>query len=164
MWLALALALLVPLSSGAGYADAQGDTVVAPDVARVRVANDDDGVVTWRIDVANRRSLERRDRYTLRLDVDLDARNGSLGAEYAIVVDGARRTVALARFSGRWHAAFPQETVRARWRDGLVLSVNRSEIGRPEQLDFSLVASSDGELDWAPDRGDWRYGLIVSPS
>lgn len=164
MWIALLLALALPLSNAARYLDTQGDTTVAPDVGVVSVRNDDDGVLTWTVGVPNRSRLERGDRYTLWLDTDLNVHTGAAGADWAIVVDGGTRTVALARWSSGWRFGVPHATLRARWRDGLVVAVGREEIGRPAQVDFSVGARGGGEVDHAPDRGDWRFGLIVSPS
>jgi hypothetical protein len=160
--LALAVAAL-PASNTASYVDRGGDADPAPDVTAVHVANDDTGLLTWAIAVANRTKLELRDRYVLWLDVDVNAGSGSLGADYAIVVDGLTRSLALARWDGRWTFGVRQASLRGRWRDGLVVSVGRDEIGRPAQLDFQVTAAAGGAVEKAPDRGAWRYGLIVSP-
>lgn len=163
----LVLAALVPAgarpSSHDAYADRGGDADPAPDLTTVRVANDDAGTITWTLSVANRTRLELRDRYVLWLDVDLNARTGNLGADYALVVDGLTRSLALARWDGRWTFGVRQATLRGRWRDGLALSLDRDEIGRPAQLDFELTAAAGGATDRGPDRGAWRYELIVSP-
>jgi hypothetical protein len=161
---ALALAVVaLPASNTASYVDRGGDADPAPDVTAVRVANDDTGLLTWTIAVANRTRLELRDRYVLWLDVDVNAGSGSLGADYAIAVDGLTRSLALARWDGRWTFGVRQTSLRGRWRDGLVVSLDRGDIGRPAQLDFQVTAYAGGGVDRAPDRGAWRYSLIVSP-
>lgn len=151
-------------SNGEAYRDPLGDTVAAPDIGAVRVTNDDAGRLVFAVGVGDRRRLEPGDVYVLWLDVDLNERNGARGYEYAVIVDGSARRVALARFDGgRWRPVAARE-LAARWRDGLTVTLDRAAIGTPEQVDFGIASWAAGDTDWAPDgRPDWRFQLIVSP-
>lgn len=142
------------------YADDRGDATLAPDIGAVEVANDDRGTLRWAVEVHNRDALLRRDLYVFWLDVDLNARNGARGADFAVVVDGGKRTATLARSSGgRWVRA-GQHGLRVRWAGGLQIELPRELVDSPRQLDFSITAASDGDVDRTP---VWRFGLIVSP-
>jgi hypothetical protein len=147
------------------YRDPVGDTVAAPDIGEVRVTNDDAGRLVFTVGIDGRRGLEAADAYVLWIDADLNERNGASGYEYAVVVDGGSRKVVLARFDGGKWAAVPSATLSARWRRGLVVTLDRTAIGSPAQLDFGLTSAAGGDVDSAPDRRpDWRYQPIVSPS
>jgi hypothetical protein len=151
-------------SNGELYRDPLGDTTAAPDLGEVRAENDDAGRLLFTVAVENRTRLELGDVYALWIDADLNERNGARGYEYAVVVDGGTRKVALARFDGgRWAFTRPR-SLTARWRGGLVVGLGRGAIGSPVQLDFAITSASGGDSDWAPDaRPDWRFQLIVSP-
>ncbi len=95
------------------------------------------------------------------LNTDQNAGTGSFGDEYAIVIDGASSTVALARWTGvSWTYAVPQSTLSASWWYGPTISINRSDLGFVTGLDFWLYASWTGateHIDYAPEVGWWRY-------
>jgi hypothetical protein len=59
-----------PLDGSASFADPAGDSGAAPDVTSVTVANDDKGLVTFRVAVANRTSLGPDDAVAVAIGTD----------------------------------------------------------------------------------------------
>jgi hypothetical protein len=154
-------------SNSTFFVDAVGDAGEGPDVERVRVANDDDGRISWTIELGNRTRLDGRDTYVLWLDTDLNVRNGSAGADYAIVVSGVARAAAVARWDGgRWHFGTSQRSLATRWRGkALVAAIGRTAIGSPAQLDFAIRTTAGRDADALPDAAPRpRFQLLVSPS
>ena len=75
-----------PTANSAGYADPTGDSGNAPDVATLNVSNDDAGVISFKIGIANRTAWGSQDLVQVTLDTDGNATNGHNGWDYGILV------------------------------------------------------------------------------
>jgi hypothetical protein len=156
-------------------ADAQGDEQPgAPDLSQVVVSNDDAGVVTVRIGLANRPALEEGDTVIVYLDTDRDPTTGcTLGAEYALRArgragtgdefDAARCAGGSLEFSltGFFAAAFDPATRR------VTFEIDRRDLGSPSGFFFqagTIFQPSGGApaIDLAPDGGSAGYQIVVS--
>lgn len=157
------------------YQDAIGEDTEAPDITGVTVSNDDQGLVTFRIAVANRPSLTPDMLFLLFLDTDPNAGDvDSLGADYALqLVTGG---VALFKWSGsEFEAAPSQESVSFTYEPtGPEIRVRAADLGGAKSFGFVVLAISgivdgpDGEPDFtnthddlAPDGGGGLYAYQV---
>jgi hypothetical protein len=92
--LLVATLCLADLSAGSGsesFSDPVGDSGVAPDITNVTVANDDDGLLTFRIALANRTSLGPDDTVAVLIatdDPNPHAGRRFDGTNFAVVLDG----------------------------------------------------------------------------
>jgi hypothetical protein len=79
-------------SGSESFSDPVGDSGVAPDITNVTVANDDDGLLTFRITLANRTALAPEDLVAVLIATDDPspyAGRGLDGTNFALVFDGA---------------------------------------------------------------------------
>jgi hypothetical protein len=168
----LALSDSVPLPSDAGatYDDPAGDTMsgLAPDILRTSVWSDATGLMTFSVAIPNVPVVRDRDFYALFLDTDRDSATGNLGAggaDYAIAIHGATRTVGLARWhAGVWDFDTPQASLAAAWTSGPAIRIDRAELGGTAALRFWQGASwtdtaGQAASDYAPEPGGWDYVL-----
>lgn len=160
---ALAL-VLVPAASSTGlYTDASGDSGTAPDISGVTVAGDKaSGQLLFRINGTNLASSP--DLPTI-LFIDSDANPvtgdiSSLGADYVFGVDDT--SYGFWRWDGsNW---FPTSygTVRVTGNSrGIMISVNRSELGNASKFNFSAESLdvTSRASDAAPDDGMFNYAF-----
>jgi hypothetical protein len=166
---ALALAL-VPSASSGNYADASGDpTGGAGDLTSVTVTGDKaSGQLVFRITGSNLASSEQN---VLFLDIDTDANpaTGNLldgGDEYSFYLDNG--SYDFSHWNGTDWVGTPYSTVRVSGGPtGVMISVNRSELGNTNDFNFSAttlnVTASGSTItfgrDHAPDDGDYNYSF-----
>ncbi len=167
-------ALVVSLpASGAGaktFTDPSGDSGSAPDITSVLVSNDDAGLLTFGLGLANRGELTGDDVVVIGLDTDRNAQTGDLrhgaGTDYLIGVDQAEHALALGRWNGSdYDFEVPQETLTAT-RDGKTLKIDRRELGGTAAFDFYVIAAapSTTSADKAPDGSALStYELQLTP-
>src|ERR671936_2499286 len=85
---------LTGLSAAAGsesFTDPTGDSGVAPDITSVTVANDDDGLLTFRVTIANRTALSADELIAVLIATDDPSPYTGLrfdGTNFAVVLDG----------------------------------------------------------------------------
>lgn len=158
------------------FQDSTGDSGAAPDIDTVRVSNDDAGLLTFGVTLANRTSLGATELLTIDLDTDGNAAKGEppLGLDYGIQLYGGVSTL------WRWDAAAlewviaPMNSLTTRWAGSTVtVSVATSELGGTKAFRFGVYADANPDdeaapYDIGPDAGRelWAYAvkLYVAPS
>jgi hypothetical protein len=167
--LAAALVTLVglvaaaPAGAAGKYTDPSGDSGSAPDLSGVTVSGDKStGQIIFQINGTNLSSSENNPTW---LDIDSDANplTGDIlggGADYEFVVDSTGY--------GFWHwngsdwVDTSYSTVRIfGTSSGVMISVNRNEIGNPMDFNFSATSAdwANKKFDFAPDDGMYNYSL-----
>ena len=154
------------------FADPAGDSGAAPDVTGVTVSNDQTGIVTFRLRVANQPDLAADGEVVLVIDSDRNETTGdAAGFDYVLILSGSERSWLF----GRWNGTdfdfdtTPSNTVRVSYTAGLMtFSVNRSELASTAAFSFYVLASqidAAGEIvesDDAPDDGTYAFALTIS--
>jgi hypothetical protein len=158
--------LLLAASAGAvgRYNDPSGDSNGAPDITGVRVASAPNGQIIFEIRITNLPSPADVQTYLL-INTDSDPITGSLetaGADYAFVVDERDDTYAFMRWNGTTWDDAPNSTVQVRSNSaGVLVSVNRSELGNTSRFYFWTRTVQGHATDTAPDTGLWNYSLAA---
>jgi hypothetical protein len=166
--LGLAVGLAVALPAGAAgsrsFADPTGDSGSGPDFQRIVVSNTNTGLIRFELTYANRAALQNDDGVFVAIDSDRNRATGDPdGTEYLALVDVASGAAGLGRWTGStYDFSIPQTTFKG---DGLVVEVNRSELGNLSAFDFFVGSfGGDGE-DFAPDAAEqvFTYELDLTP-
>ncbi len=168
-------ALVVSLpASGAGaktFTDPSGDSGSAPDITSVLVSNDDAGLLTFGLGLANRAELTGDDIIGIGLNTDRNAQTGDpslgAGADYLIVFVRTENFLGLGRWNGsEYDVEVPQETLTASG-DGRTLKIDRKELGGTAAFDFYVIAAAEESTtsaDKAPDGSALStYELQLTP-
>jgi hypothetical protein len=165
-------------SNTATYPDSIGEDPNAPDITATTVSNDDKGLITFHLAIANRAALTPDMLIELDLDTDGNASTGDSrqlvpGTDFIIqLTPGA---VDLFKWSG---SDFPgvaaPSLVYAYDATGATIRVNASELGDTHAFDFAAIAisglafSADGSLDisnahadFTPDPGHGAFAYEV---
>lgn len=157
------------------WADAVGDAEagLAPDLTIIGVVDRSD-VVVFGVSYANRRCVGAGDLLAIFVDSDLNPLTGTptLGAEYALAVDGSTSTVALLRWDGAGFQLVYSPSLRGVCDAGLpgnIIAVDRGELGIASAFTFFVATTfrsgSTTYADVAPDAlPGFRYQLAGSPS
>jgi hypothetical protein len=168
------------------FADSTGEDPQAPDITTVVVSNDDNGLLTWRINTPNRPALTGDMLFLLFLDTDANATTGdptSLGADYVIELDGplgGAAGIGLFRWNGTDFTSqgVPQSSLVFSYANGATIKINASTLGAPKRCNFGVFAVSgvvlgpDGQPnftnvhnDLAPDSGHgyYTYDVEITP-
>lgn len=143
------------------YQDATGEDATAPDISTITVSNDDAGLVTFKLTIANRPTFAP----DMLLLVFLDTTPGqgdaeTFGADYAF--QALPEGVALFRWDGSDYAGdTPQTTLRWEYTAGVAgFAIRATELGNTKQINFSVIAVSgitrtaSGDLDLTNIRRD----------
>jgi hypothetical protein len=147
------------------FTDPTGDGGNAPDVTTVTVSNDDNGQITFVTTLANRPSLTDSDFVALSLDTDGNASDGIGGADYLVgFVNGG---AALFSAAGGSLAPASAPSFSSSFANGVeTISINKSDIGNPTQINFVIGSSGDNVTtipEFAPDSGVWNYQVTIAP-
>jgi hypothetical protein len=140
----------------------------APDVAAATISTDGADTLTLRISVPGEPTLTPETSVSVYLDTDQNAATGnSGGADYLLVVDGAERAPALARWTGGdWDFEVAQATLHASWSSGPTIEIDRTELGSPTAVGIAVVAErrvgGDTFRDRAPNAGSWNYAIRLA--
>jgi hypothetical protein len=173
---ALLAAACLTLSAGAAlransqtYSDSTGEDAAAPDITTIVVSNDDNGLLTFQINIANRPQLIEPLDIGIFLDTDLNAANGAgpnfLGAE--LLIDLIPGDVAVGRWNGSrfdFSGGSPSSLAFS-YANGATIKVKASDLGLTT-FNFYVAADSDrhnpdSHLDFAPDSGHGIYNYQV---
>ncbi|TMK76473.1 MAG: hypothetical protein E6G45_13135 [Actinobacteria bacterium] len=163
--LLVAVGLVFAATGGATgkYTDPSGDNGSAPDLTGVTVSSDKaSGQIIFRIDGKNISSSEN---YPTFLDIDSDANplTGDVmggGEDYFFVVDNS--SYWFAHWNGSDWVDTSSSTVRVFGTStGIMISVNKSDLGNSSNLNFSATAFDwpNKKYDSAPDDGMYNYSL-----
>ena len=151
----------------ATFPDAVGEHPAAPDITRVTVANDDAGILSFTVRLANRPTLGTSE-VLLAINADDDLATGNEkwnGAEYAIDLT-AKDGGGVARWTGaQWDWTTPQSSFRCSYAAGTArFTIDAAELGSTKTFTFVAGAGDGDQWDWAPESGDFSYTLRASPS
>ena len=159
------------------FLDSTGENASAPDITSIVVSNDDSGLITFKLNIANRPALTGDMEIDLFLDTDANPATGdpqSDGADYAIVL--VQGSVGLFRWNGTNYADASSQAslVYAYDASGATIKVKASDLGGTKKLNFSAVAASgvtvdasgnpnyaNAVTDFAPDIGHGTYAYQV---
>jgi hypothetical protein len=168
-------ALSTTTANSQTYEDTTGEDPEAPDLTTITVSNDDRGLITLRIGVANRPSLTPDMLFLVFLDTVPNAGDPeSLGADYALQLQPG--SAALFRWSGSDFVAAPsQASVSFTYEPGgPTIRVGAADLGNAKSFQFVVLAISgiadgaNGDLDFtnahddvAPNAGGGLYSYQV---
>ena len=179
--LAFIVLLTTAPSAAAGnsktFLDSTGENAAAPDITSVVVSNDDAGLVTFQVNIANRPSLASDMEVDLYIDSDANASTGDpnvYGAEYAIIL--VQGSVSLYKWNGSGYSSAPSQSslVYSYGATGATIRVKASDLGGTKAFGFVAAAASgvsvdaNGEpnygnaaIDFAPDLGHGTFDYAV---
>ena len=158
--IALACASASFAENSVGLADATEDSGAAPDVSTVAVSNDDSGMVTFKIGVANRTALSPTEFVSVLIDADQKEQTGADGADYVLLATAYGTQLI------RWNETTSKlepaaaASLRSDWQNGPTISIDRQDLGGTTKFYFGVLSSdtaADDQLDAAPERGVWEY-------
>ena len=165
----IAAAVLVPVAAASNavrFADPAHDVDRrrAPDVTRVELSNDDLAVLTIGISIPNEATRNAGTVVTVLLNTDGNAATGIGGADFRLVLDGARAPTILNWDGSAWDRLVPRTEPRVTWSSGPTVTIDRSELGYPSALQAWVSADRTvrGRTghDRAPDSGSWGYEVL----
>ena len=149
------------------------EDAAAPAVTTVVVSNDDNGLVSFQVNLSNRPQLTNADHYYIFLDTDSNPNTGDTGingAEYSIAVDGGRADL------GKWNGSdydysVPQSSLVFTYAGGPVFKIAAGDLGNPTAFNFVVATASDDpaggdpHIDFAPPagHGSWSYAIKITP-
>jgi hypothetical protein len=162
----MAALVLVPTASSGNYTDASGDNGSAGDITGVTIAADKaSGQILFRIAGTNVSTSPTVPTFLL-IDSDanpLTGEIGSVGADYIFAVDD--KTYWFGHWNGSDWADTPDITVRVTGGGaGLLISVNRSELGNANAFNFWVRSYDSVGKKWdnAPDDGAFNYSIALN--
>jgi len=164
------LALFAPSAAASNsqtFLDSTGENPQAPDITSVVVSNDDGGIVTFKLNIANRPSLTPDMEIDFFLDTDSNPATGdpnSLGAEYVIqLVQGS---VDLYAWNGAdYRAVATPSLVYSYDASGATVKVRASDLGGTHAFNFSAAAGSGVTVDatGSPNYDNAAFDLAPDP-
>lgn len=138
----------------------------APDITRVEVSNGPEGVVTFRVTIANYTDLPSNAFVAVFFDLDRNIDTGDLGDE-AQVGWSPTGGLSFERWDGTRMVAAPAGTILASFANGIfTLEIPRSELNGVASFDFLIGTSARVDeflgTDVAPLLGaHWTYYLVL---
>ena len=148
------------------YADSTGDVTVAADIGNLTVSNDDAGLVTIVVQLANRPALGD-EAINVYLDTDQNPSTGGTGMEYRVRYHGTDpQQYALDQWNGTVFAAVPAASFSGNFSPAtreLVFRVNRSDLAGTLAFNFYAATHKPGtsESDVLPDGSGGRLTYQV---
>ena len=182
------LALLVALLTGTqaaaevSFEDALGDQrnmedLIAPDITSVEVSNATNGVITFRVRIANHTTLPPRSRLAVLFDLDRRQETGFTGFEYAFSHEIDDAGQARLKFE-RWDepsfefVLLPTTGLVSEFSGGVyTLQIPRERLQNTLLFEFgmyaaalNLAAPNKSAVDDAPNTELWSYELVGLPA
>jgi hypothetical protein len=172
-WRALAVAGVAALvfagvalaANSRSFADPGGDASNSPDLTGVSIVNDDAGVVTVKLTVANRTTLGPNEGVAVGLDTDQNPDTGSVfyGSEWELDLEGAAATVYRATPNGSYTQAPAPGSYTASMSGGVAtLIFKTSDFGIAAGFNMHALGFDNNWLDAAPDIRTINYQLSSS--
>jgi len=168
------------------FQDSRGEDPQGPDITAVTVANDNTGLITFKIDVPNRAQLSGEKLIDIVIDADNNKATGDQdplnpGADYAVEL--FQQQANLYQWDGQTYsrsAAGPSQAtlIFADSPTGPTISINAVELGNTKKFNFSTTVISglrfddsgnldfaNAHADFAPDLGHglYPYDVKVAP-
>ena len=175
---ALVLAGVTGAAGTASFSDPAGDSGVAPDITSVAVANDDQGLITFRVTVANRAALSTDEAVAIPLATNAPGKAGVRddGVNFVLGLEGTK--VFLQKWNGAGMVEIRPTSLRGSFAAGSLTAAVRQDdlapgfpsLALPTELSFYVLGVAFkgdtvvGEDD-APDATDqfWTYRLVQPP-
>ena len=182
------LASLVALLTGTqaaadvSFEDALGDQrnmeeLIAPDITSVAVSNSTNGVIAFRVTIANHTTLPPRSRIAVLFDLDRRQATGFTGFEYAFSHEIDDAGQARLKFE-RWDEAnlefdlLPTNELVSEFSNGVyTLHIPRGRLQNTLVFEFgmyaaalNLAAPTKSAVDDAPNTELWSYELVGLPA
>ena len=154
-------------ANNASFLDPTADATSAPDISGVSISNDDAGIVTVKLALANRSQLGPADLFAIGLDVDQNPDSGSAfyGAEYELDFD--RGAIALFRNApnGFFAPGIAPPSLRVVFSDGAAtFSFSAADLGITSGFNLYALTADATRLDLAPDIRTFNYQLAGGTS
>jgi len=159
---ALALAGVAAASNTGTFTDPGGDSESSPDLTTVAITNDDAGVVTVRLTLANRSTLGPTEGVAIGLDTDQNPDTGSVfyGSEWELDLEGADATAYQATPDGGYTRVAPPPSYQAHLSGSVVtLTFKASDLGITSGFNVHALAFDNSFVDLAPDIRTVNYQL-----
>lgn len=166
--------------NNAAFQDAAGENPDGVDITSVLVSNNDEGLLTFRINIPTRAAFTEDMRVRVWFDSDYNRETGLTdvaGRDYFILWD--RDGVRLFRCGGSsCRSGQPQRTLSSSYRGGATLSINAAEL-ETKRFRFTVEAAAGiaydpatrrfdtakATWDFAPERAQfWSYNVRLGPS
>jgi hypothetical protein len=159
------------------YQDSTGEDPAAPDITSIDVSNDDTGLITFQVNIANRPALTPDMLLLIFLDTDKNVATGdpqSFGADYAIQLDSTG--VNLFQWNGTDFvgASAQSSLVYSYATTGPTIRVNALDLNKTKGFNFAAIVASgiaidasgnadftNAHTDLAPDRGHGTFAYDV---
>jgi len=159
------------------YQDSTGEDPAAPDITSIDVSNDDTGLITFQVNIANRPTFTSDMLLDIFLDTDKNAATGStdfFGADYVIELQPG--SVGLFQWNGSdFVGAASQSSLTFSYgTGGATIRVNALDLNRSKGFNFAVVAQSgiatdatgnpdftNEHIDAAPDPGHGTFAYDV---
>jgi hypothetical protein len=162
---ALVFAGVALAANSKSFADAGGDALSSPDLTVVSITNDDAGVVTVRLTVANRSTLGDNEAVAVGLDTDQNPDTGSVyyGVEWELRLEGAAATVYQAAPDGDFTRVSAPVSYQASMSGGVATATFKaSDFGITSGFNVYALGFDNNWLDPAPDIRTVNYQLSSS--
>ena len=157
-----------PASNTATFQDSTGEDPQAPDITSVTVSNDDTGMLTFRVNIANRPTLSRDMDFEVYVDTDNNASTGDQqlvpGADYLVqLFDG---DAILWKWDGsNFSRSFgnpPSVTLSTTYANGPVIRISAAELGNTKAFKFMVFAVSGITFDPVTNAPDFTNAAVDS--
>ena len=133
------------------FDDALGEDPAAPDIATVRVSNNDEGTLTFRIALPNRPTLGNDMRFSLSIDADSNAETGLTGSgiDYRLLYDfylhGDRLLWLLTCGPS---VCTSGAKLPFSYESGPVVTIDRAELGNAASASSSTLWTASSSIPW----------------
>ncbi len=146
------------------YQDGIGEMPGAPDIATVKVSNDDTGGLTFAVTFTDRTSAGATEFYLLGLDTDRNPATGAppTGFDYEIVLYlGYNMLLRWDAASAQWAVVAPTRVVPSWSGTTLTITTSAAELGGTTGFRFGLYTDVNPLDEAAPwdDAGPWAYEI-----
>jgi hypothetical protein len=145
-----------------GFADASADAASAPDITGVSISNDDAGIVTVKVTLANRQTPAANDDFAVGIDADQNPDTGAVfyGAEYELDLDRGTVTVLRNAPDGYYTQGIAPASLHVVFSAGTVtFSFKASELGITSGFNLYTLGFDRQNIDTAPDMRTFNYQL-----
>jgi len=160
---ALVLAGVAGAANTSSFADPAGDSGSAPDVTGVSIANDDGGLVTVKVTLANRGTFGAGDGVGVGIDTDQNPDTGTVfyGTEYELDLEGSSTKFYRAATNGFYEEAPIPASVKASFSAGVVtVTFKPSDLGVTTGFNVYAAAFDNSAIDLSPDIRAVNYQLV----
>jgi hypothetical protein len=175
VWRTLAVAGVVAVvstgvalaSNAGGFADANADSDSAPDITGVAISNDDTGVVTVKLSLANRQSPAATDDVAIGIDTDQNPDTGSFfyGCEYEVDLDRGAIVTWRNAPDGFYTQGITPASLHVDFAGGVAtFSFKASDFGITTGFSLYTLGEDATSLDAAPDIRTVNYQLVGGTS